>query len=73
MYMYEAGLKSSWADYYAMVKFDKMWFIFQCSLPCSPYTFSVGVAALGFEALILILKKLLNGRYCMTSSSVWYM
>ena len=51
----------------SLVEFDKMWFIFQAfqhSLPCSPYTSSIGVAALGFprgiEVIILILAKVLN-------------
>ena len=34
--------------YDAMVEFDQMWFIFQRSLPCGPYTSSISVAVLGF-------------------------
>ena len=45
---YEGGLKSSYADYDAMVKFDQMWFVFLYSLPCGPHTSSIGVAVLGF-------------------------
>ena len=48
----------------------KCGFIFQQSLPCGPYTspiHAIGVAAFGspwyMEALILILKKVLNCRY----------
>ena len=59
---YEGGLKSSYADYDAMVEFHQMWFIFQHSLPCAAVhiLFSIGVAALDscdIEALILILEK----------------
>ena len=52
-----------------MVEFDQMWFIFQHGLPCGPHTSSIGVAlqqcldSCDIEALILILKKVLNCRY----------
>ena len=61
--IFEGRLKSSQADYDAMVEFDqKLRFIF----PCGPYTSSIGVAPIGFpwyiEAFILILEKVLNCR-----------
>ena len=32
-----------------MVELDQIWFVFQHSLPCSPHTSSIGIAALGFQ------------------------
>ena len=38
-YMYESGLKSSYADYDAMVDFDQI-FQHKCSPPCGPHSSS---------------------------------
>ena len=45
--VYEGVLKSSLADFDAMVEFDQTWFIFQHSLPCGPHTSSIGVYKCG--------------------------
>ena len=46
---YEGGLKSSSADYDAMVESELFFsFFLKHSLPCGPHTSSSGVAALGF-------------------------
>ena len=42
------GWAEKFIGYDAMVDFDQMWSSFQHSLPCSPHTYSISVAALGF-------------------------
>ena len=76
LHIYEGGLKSSWADYDAMVEFVQMWFIFQHSLPCAAVHIVLPLVwqrldSRGIEALILILEKK-SSTADMTSSSVRY-
>ena len=78
--LYEGGLKSSWADYDAMVEFDQMWFTFQFFL-FNFYFFSLavhtllpsGVAALGFPWYRSSQSWSLNKSSTadMTSLSIW--
>ena len=63
---YAAGVKSLYADYDAMVKFDQMWLFFNMVSP-AVHTLLPSVLqrldSSGIEALILILEKVLNCRY----------
>ena len=80
MYMYEGGLKGSYADsmydLIIMVEFDQMWFIFQHSLPCGPYTSSIHIAVLGFPWYRSSHPDSWSSKKSsaadMTSSLVWY-
>ena len=62
MKKYEGGLKGSWADYDAMVKFDQMWCIFQHVSPAVHILLPSVLQHLdspGIPAFILILDKVL--------------
>ena len=70
--MYECGLKSSYADYDAMVEFDQMLF----SLPCGLNTSSISVAFLWYRSKLSSSSSKKFSKFCrymyMTSSPVRY-